>query len=237
MSGELAFIPRPYLRWPLWLSGLYWLGVHAGQGSLPPRAAIVAGPIWPHLVGHCGGLRLKNPVGTGPVKVNAHTTHNIQGVWQRDPSVLHDSIEAMEGQACADPSERASCDESEKFRLRSRPPLPPAPTMPVAVWTLGGTVGSSVVASGTSCALGPLGVGWGVAHLLPAFGPSRCPRWFHTGPGDAGTWRLQPGPLAYLYQCADFNVPQRGWWWGPWLGRRSQLGYRRGVRFHTCAGR
>ena len=55
------------------------LGVHAGQGSLPPRAATVAGPIWPHLVGHCGGLRLKNPVGTGPVKVSAHTTHNISG--------------------------------------------------------------------------------------------------------------------------------------------------------------
>ena len=46
------------------------LGVHAGQGSLPPRAAVVAGPIWPHLVGRCGGLRLKNPVGTGPVKVS-----------------------------------------------------------------------------------------------------------------------------------------------------------------------
>ena len=55
------------------------LGVHAGQGSLPPSAAIVAGPIWPHLVGPCGGLRLKNPVGTGLVKVSAHTTHNIQG--------------------------------------------------------------------------------------------------------------------------------------------------------------
>ena len=52
---------------------------HAGQGSLPPRAAIVAGVIWPHLVGRCGGLRLKNPVGTGPVKVSAHTTHNPRG--------------------------------------------------------------------------------------------------------------------------------------------------------------
>ena len=57
------------------------LGVHAGQGSPPPRVAIVAGPIWPHLVGRCGGLRLKNQVGTGPVKVSAHTTHNIQGVY------------------------------------------------------------------------------------------------------------------------------------------------------------
>ena len=55
------------------------LGVHAGQGPLSPRAAIVAGPIWPHLVGRCGGLRLKNLVGTGPVKVSAHTTHSIPG--------------------------------------------------------------------------------------------------------------------------------------------------------------
>ena len=41
------------------------LGVHAGQGSLPPRAANVAGPIWPHVVGRCGGLRLKNPTPRG----------------------------------------------------------------------------------------------------------------------------------------------------------------------------
>ena len=31
------------------------LGVHAGQGPLPPRAAIVAGPIWPHGPGGGGG--------------------------------------------------------------------------------------------------------------------------------------------------------------------------------------
>ena len=39
-------------------------------------------------------------------------------MWQRDPSVLHDSVDAVEGEAGADPSEQASCDESEKFRLR-----------------------------------------------------------------------------------------------------------------------
>ena len=59
--------------------GSIGLGVHAGQGSLPPRAAIVAGPIWPHLVGRCGGLRLKSLVGTGLVKVTAQTTHSIEG--------------------------------------------------------------------------------------------------------------------------------------------------------------
>ena len=32
--------------------------------------------------------------------------------------MLHDIVEAMEGEAGADPSERASCDESEKFRLQ-----------------------------------------------------------------------------------------------------------------------
>ena len=57
-------------------------------------------------------------MGIGLTKVSARSTHNIQGVWQRDPSVLHDSVEAVEGEAGADPSERVSCDESEKFRLR-----------------------------------------------------------------------------------------------------------------------
>ena len=42
------------------------LGVHTGQGSLPPCAA-GAGPTRPHWVGRPGVLRLKNPVGTGPV--------------------------------------------------------------------------------------------------------------------------------------------------------------------------
>ena len=62
--------------------------------------------------GSRGGLRLNYPVGTGLVKVSAHITHNIQGIWQRDPCVLHDNVEAVEGEAGADPSERASCDES-----------------------------------------------------------------------------------------------------------------------------
>ena len=70
------------------------------------------------MVGLRGGLRLKNPVGTGLVKVSLHTTFNIHGVRQRDPSVLHDSMEAVEGEAGTDLSERASCDEAEQFRLR-----------------------------------------------------------------------------------------------------------------------
>ena len=68
--------------------------------------------------GSRGGFRLCIPMGTDLVMVSARITHNIQGVWQRDPSVLHDSVEAVEGEAGADSSERASCDESEKFRLR-----------------------------------------------------------------------------------------------------------------------
>ena len=57
-------------------------------------------------------------MGTGPVKVSVHTTFHIQGVWQCDPSLLHDSVDAVEGEAGADPSKRASCDESKTFRLR-----------------------------------------------------------------------------------------------------------------------
>ena len=51
------------------------------------------------------------------------------------------------------------------------------------------------MASGTSCTPLPPSGGWGDAHLLPAFGPSRWPRQFHTKPGDAGPWRRQLGPL------------------------------------------
>ena len=41
------------------------LCVHAGQGSLPPHVADVAGHIRPHEVVLRWGLKLKNPVGTG----------------------------------------------------------------------------------------------------------------------------------------------------------------------------
>ena len=39
---------------------------------------------------------------------------------QCDPSVLHDAVEAVEGEAGLDPSERPPCDEVEKLRLRGR---------------------------------------------------------------------------------------------------------------------
>ena len=65
-------------------------------------------------------------MGTDLVKVSARITHNIQGVWQRDPSVLHDSVEDVEREAG---SERVSRDESEKFRLRGvRGDSPSIPT-------------------------------------------------------------------------------------------------------------
>ena len=100
-------------------------------------------------------------MGVGPIKVSAHTTFNIQGVWQRDPSVLHDSMDAVEGEAGADPSERASCDESEKFRLRGlrgcSPSIATSSNDASSRTDAWGTEGSSVVGSGTSRAQGPLG--------------------------------------------------------------------------------
>ena len=110
--------------------GFSGLGVHAGQGSLPPRAAIVAGPIWPHLVGRCGGLRLKNPVGTGPVKVSAHTTHNIQGGGDttcRSRGVVHMPSVAAAVRAVAHPAPavvapvRAPLPSVDGWDLRSIP--------------------------------------------------------------------------------------------------------------------
>ena len=57
-------------------------------------------------------------MGTDPVKVREHATFNIQhsGVRQRDPSVLHDTVVAMEMESGADVSEQVSCDESSKSR-------------------------------------------------------------------------------------------------------------------------
>ena len=90
------------------------LCVHAGQRSLPPRVALVAGPTRPHQVGHRQVLRFKNPVCPGAVKVRYIQTHNIQGVKQRDPSVLHDTVEAVEGESGADDAERDPCDDASK---------------------------------------------------------------------------------------------------------------------------
>ena len=101
-------------------SGSIGLGVHTGQGSLPPRVAMSAGPIQPRVVGLVRGLRLKNLVGPSLVKVSLHTTCNIEGVKQHDPSVLHDTDEAVEGEVGADSSERTPYDEVEKLRLRGR---------------------------------------------------------------------------------------------------------------------
>ena len=53
--------------------------MHPGQWSLPSCAAWIAGPIRPHLVGLCRNLRLKNPVGSGPVKVK-YIQHSGGGV-------------------------------------------------------------------------------------------------------------------------------------------------------------
>ena len=101
-------------------SGSIGLGVHTGHGSLPPRVATSGGPIWPHVVRLVHGLGLKIPMGSGLVKVGLHTTCNIQGVKQRDPPVLHDTVEAVEREVGADSSEQTSCDEVEKLRLRVR---------------------------------------------------------------------------------------------------------------------
>ena len=54
-----------------------------------------------------GGLKLKNPVGTGLAKIRGHTKFNIQRsrVRRHDPSVLlHDTVEAVEGESGAEVS-------------------------------------------------------------------------------------------------------------------------------------
>ena len=48
------------------------------------------------------------------VKIRKHSTHNIQGVKQRDPCVLHDTVEAVEGESGADGTKRVSYDEALK---------------------------------------------------------------------------------------------------------------------------
>ena len=53
------------------------LCVHPGLWSFPPTGA-VAGPIRPLVVVQSLGHRLKNPVGTGLVKVNDQGTYNIE---------------------------------------------------------------------------------------------------------------------------------------------------------------
>ena len=90
------------------------LCVNAGQRSFPPRVAVIAGPTRPHQVGLRRGLRFKNPVGTGAVKVSHIPTYNIQGVKQHDPSVLHDTVEAVEGESGAGDAERDPCDDASK---------------------------------------------------------------------------------------------------------------------------
>ena len=90
-------IPEPVISRCTSLLGSTGLCVHAGQWSLPPRAALVAGPTRPHQVGHSRVLRFRNPVGTGAVKVRYIQPYNIQGVKQRDPSVLHDTVSLRGG--------------------------------------------------------------------------------------------------------------------------------------------
>ena len=114
------------------------------------------------MVGLGRGLRLKNPVGSGSVKTSKHTTYNTQGLKQRNPSVLHDTVEAVEGEAGAESSapERAPCDGVEKLRLRG-----------------GGGSSPSIATSSSdtsSCtdALGDIGEnGWGVRNVVCA-GPT-----------------------------------------------------------------
>ena len=116
-----------------------------------------AGPIQPHVVGLGWGLGLKTPVGSGLVKVSKHTTFNTQRVKQRNPSVLHDTVEAVEGEAGAELSERAPCDEVKKLRL----------------WGEGGSSPSIATSSSdaSSCtdAWGDIGEnGWGVRNVVHA---------------------------------------------------------------------
>ena len=51
------------------------------------------------------------------MKVSYHTTYNIQGVKQHNPSMLHDTVEAVEGGSGVDEAEWVSCDEALKSKL------------------------------------------------------------------------------------------------------------------------
>ena len=89
-------------------------------GSSHSRPVLLSlAPLGHTRLGYLRGRRLKHPVGTGLVKVKGPATFNIQhsGVRQRDPSVLHNTIEAVEGKSGTDATERVSCEESSKSRL------------------------------------------------------------------------------------------------------------------------
>ena len=81
VSGVSTGAPAVFSLGPLFRCslafGLYKV-MHPGYSSLLPRRA---GPIWPIAVRLCVGLRLKNPVGTGLVKVNhsGHSTYSGGG--------------------------------------------------------------------------------------------------------------------------------------------------------------
>ena len=66
--------PAPFSSSPSWPSGLYWITRTYWSGVTPFLCCTLLAPL-----GHIRlGLKLENPVGTGPVKVRTHTTFNIQ---------------------------------------------------------------------------------------------------------------------------------------------------------------
>ena len=140
------------------------LCVFLGRGSFPARAAWIAGPTRPHQLVLQRVLRLKSPVATGMAKIKEHSTHNIQGVKERDPSVLHDTAEAAEGESSTDVSERDPCDDASNCSIcrgeGGASSLPPAPTTPATAGIPVGTGETRDAVCERWYTLPPLGMGF-----------------------------------------------------------------------------
>ena len=130
-----------------------------------------------------------------------------------------DTVEPVEGEAGADTSERASCDELQKARLQGdrggtgvpRPPLPPAPVMPADAQTGAGGEQRGVRGGGggaQKCVHWPHLMRCGELHARHGcLVHTACPTRFHIGPWDRRSGCGHPGPLIQLHRGTNFNVP------------------------------
>ena len=94
----LMFNPRPCFHLLYWHSGLYWV-MRASQSGVTPSPCCSG--CWPRSAtpGWAStGPQVENPSGCRTGQSWKPSAYNIQGVKQRDPSVLHDTVEAVEGE-------------------------------------------------------------------------------------------------------------------------------------------
>ena len=125
-----------------------------------------------------------------------------------------DTVEAVEGEAGADTSEWASCDELQKARLRgdrgSSPSIATS-SSDASRCTDGGTEGGVRVGGAEKCVHWPQLMRCGepparhgcVAHTA-------CPTRFHIGPWDRRSGCGHPGPLIQLHKRYKFQCPIAG---------------------------